>query len=192
MILFKLPDFLYALTSYQSSPDTTSLQSPRTPSSPGRQDSLELSPSRRVASGRKLRYEAYAAPQPTPSFRYLSSPRRSKGSVSGSEGSIRSLSRASRTSNQSNELAETITPGELTLAVAQNPFYAPQVRVTRRFLGRWLKRKQTGRTTELMIQSSQDDLVRHVPGKPLTDLILYDRHLELTLSRLIPRSSRNL
>ncbi|KAF8557577.1 ARM repeat-containing protein [Imleria badia] len=125
-----LPDFLFALTRYQSNPKATPPQSPRTISS-GRQDLLEFSPSRGTVSARRLRYEAYAAPQPVPSLRYLSSPRRSKGSVSSPEGSTRSLSRASNASNSLNELAKTITPGELTLAAAQSPFYALEVRITR-------------------------------------------------------------
>ncbi|KAG9316700.1 armadillo-type protein [Chiua virens] len=122
-----LPDFLSALISYQSKPDAMSTQSPRTTLS-GRQDAfnVDISPSRGAASPRKLRYEAYEVPQPITSLRHLSSPRRPKSSVSSPEGSTRSLSCASETSNSLNELAKTITPGELTLAAAQEPFYAAE------------------------------------------------------------------
>lgn len=126
--LDKLPDFLFALRSYQSTPNSTSSESPRTTSS-GRQGSLDFSPFRGATSPRKLRYEAYAAPQPVPSLRYLSSPRRTRPSVSSPEGRTRSLSRASDASNSLNELSKTITPGELTLAAAQSPFYALEVRI---------------------------------------------------------------
>ncbi|KAG8214010.1 armadillo-type protein [Butyriboletus roseoflavus] len=146
-----LPDFLFALNSYQSTPNTASSQSSRTTSS-GSQDSLNFSPSRGAASARQLRYEAYAAPQPVPSLRYLSSPRRSKASVSSPEGRIRSLSRASDASNPLDELSKTITPGELTLAAAQSPFYG----------------LETGRIPEPVTQPPQDDLASRV------DLIALD------------------
>ncbi|KAI9569737.1 armadillo-type protein [Boletus coccyginus] len=123
-----LPDFLFALTSYQSNPMAMPSQSPRTPPS-GRRDLLDFSPSRETASARKLRYAAYATPEPVPSLKYLSSPRRSKSSVSSPEGSRRSLSRASDAPNPLNELAKTITPGELTLAAAQSPFDVPKSRI---------------------------------------------------------------
>ena len=141
LTLDKLPDFLFALTTYQPNPTATPSQSPRTTSS-GHQDLLDLSPSRGTASARKLRYEAYAAPQPVPSLRHPSSPRRPKGSVSSPEGSTRSLSRASDVSNSLNELAKTITPGELTLAAAQGPFGVHEVRISRIVPRRWLNRNR--------------------------------------------------
>ncbi|KAF9227270.1 ARM repeat-containing protein [Gyrodon lividus] len=119
-----LPDFLFALTSYQSNSTSGSSQSPCSPSilTPERSGSSSFSPSRAIASPRRLRYEAYAAPQPIPSLRHLSSPRRPGSSLSSPESRTRSLSRASDTSQSLIELSRTITPGELTLAVAQSPF----------------------------------------------------------------------
>ncbi|KAF8134583.1 armadillo-type protein [Boletus edulis] len=122
-----------------------SSSSPRTISS-GRQDLLEFSPSQGTGSARKLRYEAYAAPQLVPSLRYHSSPRRQKGSASSPEGSTRSLSHASDASNSLNELAKTISPGELTLAAAQSSFDP----------------LETSRILEPVARPPQDDLASRV------------------------------
>ncbi|KAF8444709.1 armadillo-type protein [Boletus edulis BED1] len=140
-----LPDFLSALTGYKSNTNVTPSQSPRTISS-GRQDLLEFSPSQGTGSARKLRYEAYAAPQLVPSLRYHSSPRRQKGSASSPEGSTRSLSHASDASNSLNELAKTISPGELTLAAAQSSFDP----------------LETSRILEPVARPPQDDLASRV------------------------------
>ncbi|KIK97374.1 hypothetical protein PAXRUDRAFT_31834 [Paxillus rubicundulus Ve08.2h10] len=136
-----LPDFLFALASHQSNSASGSSQPSRSPSisTPQRPRSSSFSPA--TASPRKLRYEAYAAPQPMPSLRHLSSPGRLRNSLSGSEGR-RSLSRASDTSQSLSDLGRTLTPGELTLAATQSPCVMIQ---------------ETSRTTELVKRRSLED-----------------------------------
>ncbi|KAF8842990.1 ARM repeat-containing protein [Paxillus ammoniavirescens] len=136
-----LPDFLFSLASYQSNSASGSSQASRSPSTPRRSRPLSLSPSQTAASPRKLRYEAYAAPQPVPSLRHLSSPGRFRNLLSSPEGR-RSLSRASDTSQSLSDLGRTLTPGELTLAAAQSPFGMIQ---------------ETSRTTELVKRPSLED-----------------------------------
>ncbi|KAG2368350.1 armadillo-type protein [Suillus spraguei] len=115
-----LPDFLAALTTYESNPGApapVNLKSPLaiyglSPASPPR---VSLSP-------RKLRYEAYGTPQAVPSLRHLLSPHRNEGTPSRQGNRTRSSSRASDCGvSMSSEVARTITPGELTIAVAQGP-----------------------------------------------------------------------
>ncbi|KAG2078780.1 ARM repeat-containing protein [Suillus decipiens] len=115
-----LPDFLAALTTYGSSsgaPAPVNLKSPLAiyGHSPGSPPRVSLSP-------RKLRYEAYGTPQAVPSLRHLLSPHRNEGTPSRQGNRTRSSSRASDCGmSMSSELARTITPGELTIAVAQGP-----------------------------------------------------------------------
>ncbi|KAF9237513.1 armadillo-type protein [Melanogaster broomeanus] len=116
-----LPDFLSALTSYQAK----------------RSDSSGFSPSGTAALQRKLRYEAYAAPQPVRGLRHLPKSR------------TRSLSRASDTSQSLNELARTITPGELTLTAAKISF--DMIQKVREF-------SRASRTPGLVERPSGDDL----------------------------------
>ncbi|KIJ67872.1 hypothetical protein HYDPIDRAFT_185857 [Hydnomerulius pinastri MD-312] len=148
-----LPDFLFALASYQS--NSTDGTSPNNSpiSLSHRSESSGFSPPRAITSSSKLRYDAYAAPQAVPSLRHLASPRRPGSSLSSTQIRMRSLSRASDTSQSMFELAKTVTPGELTLAAAQDPFEMIQ---------------EPSRTPEPMEQSSADDLAYRV------DLITLD------------------
>ncbi|KAG1890377.1 armadillo-type protein [Suillus subluteus] len=113
-----LPDFLAALTTYESNPGASAPVALKSPSavyglSPD-------SPPRASLSPRKLRYEAYGTPQAVPSLRHLLSPRRNEDTLLSSGNRTRSSSRASER-GMSSELARTITPGELTIAAAQGP-----------------------------------------------------------------------
>ncbi|KAG1878094.1 armadillo-type protein [Suillus subalutaceus] len=113
-----LPDFLAALTTYESNPGASAPVDLKSPSavyglSPD-------SPPRASLSPRKLRYEAYGTPQAVPSLRHLLSPRRNEDTLLSSGNRTRSSSRASER-GMSSELARTITPGELTIAAAQGP-----------------------------------------------------------------------
>ncbi|KAH7926514.1 ARM repeat-containing protein [Leucogyrophana mollusca] len=115
-----LPDFLAALTNYQSGIAGGSSQ----PGSPrvSHTTSPALSPPRSAASPSKLRYDAYASPQPVPSLRHLTSPRNrpssSRSMISSPGSRSRSLSQASDGRPSLDELTRTVTPGELTLAAA--------------------------------------------------------------------------
>ncbi|KAL4074160.1 armadillo-type protein [Scleroderma citrinum] len=108
-----LPDFVVALTNYQSN-IASKLSPHNTP--PLATDSSGRSPS---GSGNKLRYDAYAAPQPVPSLRRLHSPRLEKRSLSSPRNTA---SGENGTVTYLNELACMATPGELTLAVAEHSF----------------------------------------------------------------------
>ncbi|KAG1737606.1 hypothetical protein EDB19DRAFT_1716833 [Suillus lakei] len=113
-----LPDFLVALTTYESNTGVSAPVRLRSPSaiyglSPG-------SPPRASLSPRKLRYEAYGTPQAVPSLRHLLSPRRNESTLSSPGSRTRSSSRTSER-GMSSELARTITPGELTIVAARGP-----------------------------------------------------------------------
>ncbi|KAH7888611.1 armadillo-type protein [Phlebopus sp. FC_14] len=116
-----LPDFLFALTSYQSNYTGGSSYASTPVSTSQRAGASEFSPPA-VTSAAKLRYEPYATPQTAPSLRHFASPRRPDSSLSSPGSTTTSLSRTNDTARHSDDLARTVTPGELTLAASLNPF----------------------------------------------------------------------
>ncbi|KAH7909974.1 armadillo-type protein [Hygrophoropsis aurantiaca] len=114
-----LPDFLAALTDHQSKSTSGTLQ----PNSPriSHAASPTLSPIRAAPFPSRLRYDAYASPQPVPSLRHPAGPRShsSRSMISSPNSRSRSLSQPSDGRSSLDELTRTVTPGELTLAAAQ-------------------------------------------------------------------------
>lgn len=101
-----------ALTNYQSS-SVGNLSSQLVPDSPGR------ALPRAGTTSNKLRYDAYAAPQPVPSLRHLLSLQQAEGSSTNPQNIT---SGGNGTSIYLNELARTVTPREMTLVMAEPPF----------------------------------------------------------------------
>lgn len=107
-----LPDFVSALTNYQPS-SVGNLSSQLVPDSPGR------ALPRAGTTSNKLRYDAYAAPQPVSSLRQLLSLQQAEGSSTNPQNIT---SGENGTSIYLNELARTVTPREMTLVMAEPPF----------------------------------------------------------------------
>ncbi|KAI6032934.1 armadillo-type protein [Pisolithus orientalis] len=144
-----LPDFLSSLTKYQHS--SAGRSSPRQPSSesPG---SLEVHHPLSVVSLNKLRYEAYPTPQPVSSLKNLAGQRPDETSLRSPGNVGKGVSKEGSTTMPPAELENTVTPGELTLAVAEH----------------WLESDQAAQVHEDSKTVALDDLASRV------DLIALD------------------
>ncbi|CAL1705101.1 unnamed protein product [Somion occarium] len=101
-----LPDFVIALETYEAERQTNV---PR-PSSSNAVGSPERPSSRTSTTASKLRYTAYDAPKPTPRLRRISS---TSSSLSASRSDV---------GRESEDLARTVSPGELALASGRSEF----------------------------------------------------------------------